>query len=63
MRAKTGFISHVVALSGYVDKKDGSAPFAFSVLLNNFTCESDRAKAAVDAFVEELAACAGWPAD
>ena len=63
VRAKTGFISHVVALSGYVDKKDGSAPFAFSVLLNHFTCESDRAKAAVDAFVEELAACAGWPAD
>ncbi len=60
VRAKTGFISYVVALSGYVDKKDGSAPFAFSVLLNNFTCDSDRAKAAVDVFVEELAACAGW---
>lgn len=63
VRAKTGFISYVVALSGYVDKKDGRAPFAFSVLLNNFTCDSDRAKAAVDAFVEELAACAGWSAD
>ena len=63
VRAKTGFISHVVALSGYVDKEDGSAPFTFSVLCNNFTCDSDRAKAAVDAFVEELAACAGWPAD
>ncbi len=59
VRAKTGFVSYVVALSGYVDRKDSAAPFAFSVLLNNFTCEPDRAKAAVDAFVEELAQCAG----
>lgn len=63
VRAKTGFVSYVVALSGYADKKDGAAPFAFSILLNNFTCETDRAKAAVDAFVEELAHCAGWRAD
>ena len=63
VRAKTGFVSYVVALSGYADKKDGSAPFAFSILLNNFTCEADRAKAAVDGFVEELAQCAGWRAD
>lgn len=60
VRAKTGFVSYVVALSGYVDKQDGSAPFAFSILINHFTCEPDRAKAAVDAFVEQMAQCAGW---
>jgi hypothetical protein len=32
----------------------------FSILVNNFTCESDAAKAAVDAFVEQLARHAGW---
>ena len=60
VRAKTGFVSYVVGLSGYVDKKDGAAPLVFSILVNNFTCEVDAAKAAVDAFVEQLARHAGW---
>ncbi len=63
VRAKTGFVSYVIGLSGYVDKKDGSAPLVFSILVNNFTCESDAAKAAVDAFVEQLARHAGWQPD
>ncbi len=55
VRAKTGFISRVVALSGYVARPDGAAPLAFSVLLNNFTCESEAAKSAVDNFAQQLA--------
>ena len=56
VRAKTGFVSYVIGLSGYVDRDATAAPVAFSVLVNNFTCEPDAAKAAVDAFVEQLAA-------
>jgi hypothetical protein len=29
-------------------------------MLNDFTCDEAKAKAAVDAFVEELARVAGW---
>jgi D-alanyl-D-alanine carboxypeptidase/D-alanyl-D-alanine-endopeptidase (penicillin-binding protein 4) len=61
VRAKTGFISRVVALSGYVPRPDANAaPMVFSVLLNNFTCQTQAAKDAVDAFVQELARAAGW---
>lgn len=59
--AKTGFISRVVCLSGYVPRPEpGSAPLVFSIMLNDFTCGDDAAKAAVDAFVQRLAAFAGW---
>jgi D-alanyl-D-alanine carboxypeptidase/D-alanyl-D-alanine-endopeptidase (penicillin-binding protein 4) len=61
VRAKTGFISRVVCLSGYVPRPDpGATPFVFSVMLNDFTCDEAKAKAAADAFVEELARAAGW---
>lgn len=61
VRAKTGFISRVVCLSGYVPRPDAQhAPLLFSVMLNDFTCSDDVAKAAVDAFVQRLAASAGW---
>lgn len=60
VRAKTGFISRVVCLSGFVPRPDGTAPLVFSVMLNDFTCDEAKAKAAVDAFVEELARVAGW---
>lgn len=56
VRAKTGFVSYVVGLSGYLDRDGGREPLAFSILVNNFTCEPEAAKAAVDAFVEQLAA-------
>ncbi|MBL8751790.1 MAG: D-alanyl-D-alanine carboxypeptidase/D-alanyl-D-alanine-endopeptidase [Planctomycetes bacterium] len=52
VRAKTGFISRVVCLSGYVPH--GESTWAFSVMLNDFTCSDDEAKAAVDAFVQRL---------
>lgn len=61
VRAKTGFISRVVCLSGYVPRPDPAAPpLAFVVMVNDFTCPTRAAKAAVDTFVEELAAIAGW---
>lgn len=59
--AKTGYISRVVCLSGYVRRPEpSSAPLVFSVMLNDFTCSDDEAKAAVDAFVQRLAALVGW---
>ena len=36
VRAKTGFINHVRALSGYVTSKDGEV-YAFSMIANNYT--------------------------
>ncbi len=62
VRAKTGYISRVVCLSGYVERPDpAAAPLVFVVMLNDFTCDDAAAKAAVDAFVQRLAAFAGWP--
>jgi len=55
VRAKTGFISRVVCLSGYVPSGTGEASLVFSVMLNDFTCDETAAKAAVDAFVQRLA--------
>jgi D-alanyl-D-alanine carboxypeptidase/D-alanyl-D-alanine-endopeptidase (penicillin-binding protein 4) len=61
VRAKTGFISRVVALSGYVPRPtQGAEPLVFAILLNNFTCEVSAARDAVDTFVQELARAAGW---
>lgn len=60
VRAKTGYISRVVCLSGYVPRPVVSAPpLVFCVMLNDFTCSTDDAKAAVDAFVEAVARSAG----
>lgn len=55
VRAKTGFISRVVCLSGYL-LRDDQEPLIFSVMLNDFTCETAKAKAACDRFVQRLAA-------
>lgn len=53
--AKTGNISAVTALSGYVLRaQDDAPPLVFVVLLNDFTCSTDDAKAALDRFVEAL---------
>lgn len=61
VQAKTGYISRVVCLSGYVPRPDPEVPpLVFSVMLNDFTCEDAAAKAAVDAFVQQLAVVAGW---
>lgn len=61
VRAKTGYVSSVVALSGYVQRgPEHAAPMVFSVLVNNFTCETRAAQRAVDRFVEAIATHAGW---
>ena len=61
VHAKTGYISRVVALSGYVSRPGRDrAPLVFSVLLNNFVCSKKAARAAVDKFVASLAELAGW---
>ena len=61
VRAKTGFISRVVCLSGYLPRpRPGAEPLIFSVMLNDFTGDEAAAKAAVDAFVQRLAAALGW---
>jgi D-alanyl-D-alanine carboxypeptidase/D-alanyl-D-alanine-endopeptidase (penicillin-binding protein 4) len=52
VRAKTGYISRVVCLSGFVPR--GDTTWVFCVMLNDFTCSDDAAKAAVDAFVQRL---------
>lgn len=54
VRAKTGFISRVVCLSGYI-LRGQQEPLIFSVMLNDFTCETSKAKAACDRFVQRLA--------
>lgn len=62
VHAKTGSIGGVACLAGYVDRAaSGAAPLAFAIMLENFTCDGDAAKAAIDAFVQVLAAQAGWP--
>ncbi|MFO1053844.1 MAG: D-alanyl-D-alanine carboxypeptidase/D-alanyl-D-alanine-endopeptidase [Planctomycetota bacterium] len=57
--AKTGNISAVTALSGYVLRKDEAAPpLVFAVLLNDFTCPTAAAKEALDRFVAALVSAA-----
>lgn len=57
LRAKTGTLARVVCLSGYVPRPNLLAPpLVFSVLLNDFVCSDDEARAALDAFVQALAA-------
>jgi D-alanyl-D-alanine carboxypeptidase/D-alanyl-D-alanine-endopeptidase (penicillin-binding protein 4) len=61
VRAKTGAIDRVVSLAGYVPRPDPSAPpLVFAGLVNDHTCDAAAARGAVDAFVQRLAAHAGW---
>lgn len=53
-RAKTGSMSNVRALSGYVTTADGE-PVAFAVLANNFETSADVVNRATDAIVTRLA--------
>jgi D-alanyl-D-alanine carboxypeptidase/D-alanyl-D-alanine-endopeptidase (penicillin-binding protein 4) len=53
VRAKTGYVTHVCALSGYLTASSG-ARFAFSIILNNHLCANRQATAAQDAICEVL---------
>ncbi|MFN4179104.1 MAG: D-alanyl-D-alanine carboxypeptidase/D-alanyl-D-alanine-endopeptidase [Armatimonadota bacterium] len=51
--AKTGFIGSVVALSGYIQRQDGTE-FVFSVLVNHYNATTRQVQSAVDRFVTSL---------
>lgn len=51
--AKTGFVGNVVALSGYLQRSDGSE-VVLSVVVNHFTAPTRQVQTAVDRFVAAL---------
>jgi D-alanyl-D-alanine carboxypeptidase/D-alanyl-D-alanine-endopeptidase (penicillin-binding protein 4) len=53
VRAKTGLLTRITALSGYAMSADGR-PLVFSILVNGFTGSDEAAIAAVDRFAAEL---------
>ena len=64
LRAKTGTIDMVSALSGVLDPQDPKhPPVFFSVMLNHYTCTSAQARDAMDRFLDALARAAGWQAE
>lgn len=54
LRAKTGTMSNIRTLAGYITTRDGE-PLAFAVMLNNFEGTGAQAQAAIDAIVLRLA--------
>jgi D-alanyl-D-alanine carboxypeptidase/D-alanyl-D-alanine-endopeptidase (penicillin-binding protein 4) len=54
VRAKTGTLSNVSSLSGYVTAGDGT-PLAFAVLCNHHVAEGDQVRSAQDVIVNALA--------
>jgi D-alanyl-D-alanine carboxypeptidase/D-alanyl-D-alanine-endopeptidase (penicillin-binding protein 4) len=55
VRAKTGTLDDVIALSGYVLRDGGRPPIAFSILWNHVAGKQDRARKATDRLVEQIA--------
>jgi D-alanyl-D-alanine carboxypeptidase/D-alanyl-D-alanine-endopeptidase (penicillin-binding protein 4) len=55
VRAKTGTLDDVIALSGYVLRGGGRAPIAFSILFNHVSGKQDVARHAADKLVELIA--------
>jgi serine-type D-Ala-D-Ala carboxypeptidase/endopeptidase (penicillin-binding protein 4) len=55
VRAKTGTLDDVIALSGYVLRDGGRGPIAFSILWNHVAGKQDRARRATDRLVEQIA--------
>lgn len=56
VRAKTGTLAQVVALSGYVLRKNAAAPVSFAILLNDVKQNHAQARQRIDAIVEAIAA-------
>jgi serine-type D-Ala-D-Ala carboxypeptidase/endopeptidase (penicillin-binding protein 4) len=54
VRAKTGSMSNVRTLSGYLTSADGE-PFAFAILANNFEATAETINNATEAIVVRLA--------
>ena len=54
VRAKTGTVSYVSSLSGFVNSADGS-PLAFSIMANHFSVPTSQVRATQDLIVEQLA--------
>lgn len=54
VRAKTGTVSNVSTLSGYVETDDGT-PLAFSIMANNFVVDTDEIRDVQDLIVTTLA--------
>ena len=55
VRAKTGTLDDVIALSGYVLRDGGKGPIAFSMFFNRVGGKQDAARHAADRFVELIA--------
>ena len=53
LRAKTGTLTHVSALSGYLDDA-GGRPLAFAILVNNYTEEAGAIRRLIDRLCLEL---------
>lgn len=57
-RAKTGYVSRVSTLSGFVTTKAGE-PLVFSIMMNNHLCRNTEAKAVQDKIIAALANLGG----
>ncbi|HEY4017026.1 MAG TPA: D-alanyl-D-alanine carboxypeptidase/D-alanyl-D-alanine-endopeptidase [Polyangiaceae bacterium] len=55
VRAKTGTLDDVIALSGYVLRDGGKGPIAFSILFNHVGGKQDAARHAADRLVDLIA--------
>jgi D-alanyl-D-alanine carboxypeptidase len=55
VRAKTGLLTRVTALSGFAELADGTQ-VVFSLIANGFRGDAERAMDAVDGFVSALTA-------
>jgi D-alanyl-D-alanine carboxypeptidase/D-alanyl-D-alanine-endopeptidase (penicillin-binding protein 4) len=55
VRAKTGTLDDVIALSGYVLREDGRGPVAFSMFFNHVGGKQDGARHAADRLVDLIA--------
>ncbi len=54
MHAKSGYIGHNRAYTGYVTSKGGQQ-IAFAIMVNNYSCSNSKAKKAIEAVLKVLA--------